>query len=163
MKVPAEDLAQGATPGGASAESPATPRPPTPRAQKVSALQVARQLTAWMRHEPGARLGADPEELHQLRVAVRRIEATLGLFKHQLSPRLLQARQGAKGVLRTLGTARDFDVQLASLERYCAELPAAERAAAAPLQTRLEEERARARSKMTRALDTEVTRHWLET
>jgi len=168
MKVPAEDLAPGATPGGASAESPATPHPHTPRAQKGSALQLAltelrQQLTAWMRHEPGARLGADPEELHQLRVAVRRIEATLGLFKHQLSPRLLQARHGAKGVLRTLGTARDFDVQLALLQRYCAELPAAERAAAAPLQTRLEEERVRARSKMTRALDTEVTRHWLET
>ena len=41
MKVPAEDLAPGATPGGASAESPATPHPHTPRAQKGSALQLA--------------------------------------------------------------------------------------------------------------------------
>ena len=79
----------------------------------MALAELRRQLAAWMRHEPGARLGADPEELHQLRVAVRRIEAMLGLFKQQLSPRLLHARQDAKGILRTLGTARDFDVQLA--------------------------------------------------
>jgi triphosphatase len=131
-------------------------------AQQVALAQLRRHLTAWIHHEPGARLGSDPEELHQLRVAARRIEATLGLFKHQLPPRLVHARQGAKGVLRALGSVRDLDVQLAELRRYSSALPSAERAAAAPLRSRLEQERGRTHQRMLGTLDSEATRHWLE-
>src|SRR5580700_1417410 len=99
-------------------ETDPPPAAPAASAQQVALAQLRRHLTAWIRHEPGARLGSDPEELHQLRVAARRIEATLGLFKHQLPPRLVHARQGAKGVLRALGTVRDLDVQLAELRQY---------------------------------------------
>jgi CHAD domain-containing protein len=136
---------------------------PAASAQQVALAQLRRHLTDWIRHESGARLGSDPEELHQLRVAARRTEATLGLFKHQLPPRLTHARQGAKGVLRALGSVRDFDVQLAELRQYCSALPSAERAAAAPLRSRLEEERARTHQRMLGTLDSEATRHWLET
>ncbi len=132
-------------------------------ARKLALGELRRHLTDWMTHEPGARRGTDAEELHQLRVAARRIEATLGLFKHQLPARLVHARVGAKGVLRGLGAARDFDVQLAELRRYCADLPGEERKAAAPLKARLEEGRAHARVRMLAMLDSEATRHWLET
>ena len=132
-------------------------------AQQLALTELRRHLTDWMTHEPGARRGTDAEELHQLRVAVRRIEATLGLFRHQLPAPLVQARGAAKGVLRGLGTARDFDVQLAELRRYCADLPGEERKAAAPLKARLEEGRAQARVRMLAMLDSEATRHWLET
>ncbi len=136
---------------------------PTASAQQVALGQLRRHLTAWIRHEPGARLGSDPEELHQLRVAARRIEATLGLFKHLLPPRLVHARQGAKGVLRALGSVRDLDVQLAELRRYSSALLSPERTAAAPLRSRLEEERGRTHHRMLGTLDSEATRHWLET
>jgi CHAD domain-containing protein len=132
-------------------------------AQQLALTQLRGHLTDWMLHEPGARRGADPEELHQLRVAVRRIEATLGLFRHQLPSRLVNARKSAKGVLRGLGAARDLDVQLAELRAYCGKLPASERPAATPLEARLEAERARMRARMLGMLDSEATRHWLET
>jgi CHAD domain-containing protein len=132
-------------------------------AQQLALGELRQHLTDWMTHEPGARRGSNAEELHQLRVAARRIEATLGLFKHQLPSRLVQARGGAKGILRGLGAARDLDVQLAELRRYCAELPGEERKAAAPLKARLEEGRAHARVRMLAMLDSEATRHWLET
>ena len=128
----------------------------------MALAELRRQLEAWERHEPGARLGADPEELHQLRVAVRRIDAILGLFKQQLPAELVRARRAAKGILRTLGAARDFDVQLAELDRYCESLSAAERLAAAPLRARLEADRAQARVHMIRVLDSDATRQWLE-
>jgi CHAD domain-containing protein len=153
-------------PGGRKA---ATTAPPdvtagaeAPSAQQLALTQLRQHLTDWMQHEPGARVGSDPEELHQLRVAVRRIEATLGLFKHQLPSRLINARNAAKGVLRALGAARDLDVQLMELRQYRKRLPADERAAAAPLEARLEAERARARAMMLGMLDSEATRHWLE-
>ena len=46
---------------------------------EAALAEVRRLLGAWLAHEPGARLGHDPEELHQLRVTARRLDATLGL------------------------------------------------------------------------------------
>jgi CHAD domain-containing protein len=153
-------------PGGRKAPTTAPPEvtagAEAPSAQQLALTQLRQHLTDWMQHEPGARVGSDPEELHQLRVAVRRIEATLGLFKHQLPSRLINARNAAKGVLRALGAARDLDVQLMELRQYRKRLAADERAAAAPLEARLEAERARARAMMLGMLDSEATRHWLE-
>ena len=161
MTHPAQAAPEPAAADAAGDEAIAQPQPPS--AQQLALGEVRRHLTDWMTHEPGARRGTDPEELHQLRVAARRIEATLGLFKHQLPARLVHARAGAKGVVRGLGAARDFDVQLAELRRYCANLSGEERKAAVPLRARLEEGRARARVRMLAMLDSEATRHWLET
>ena len=135
----------------------------TTSARAVAIAELRRLLAGWRRHEPGARLGEDPEELHQLRVTARRIDATLGLFKRQLPAALVRARKPTKAVLRSLGAARDLDVQLSELAHYCAHLPSEERAAAEPLRALLEGERARARARMVRGLDAEPTRRWLET
>ncbi len=131
-------------------------------ASEVALGELRRLLVAWRTHEPGARLGQDPEALHQLRVTARRIDATLGLFKHQIPVALTTARRTAKSVLRTLGAARDLDVQLAELARYSLALPESERGAVEPLRARLESERSRARGRMIRALDSEPIRRWLE-
>jgi len=130
---------------------------------EAALAEVRRLLGAWLAREPGARLGADPEELHQLRVTARRIDATLSLFKQHLPPALVRARKTAKSLLRSLGSTRDLDVQLAGLIAYCQELPEDERQALEPLKERLTIERARARARMLRALDSEPTRRWIQT
>ncbi len=140
----------------------AAPEHLTLSAQALALAALRHHLADWLQHEPGARRGQDPEELHQLRVAARRIEATLGLLRDPLPSRLAGARASAKGVLRVLGSTRDLDVQLQELREYCAHLPQADRAAAMPLEARLEEQRARARARMLAVLDSEATRHWLE-
>jgi CHAD domain-containing protein len=132
-------------------------------AHEVAIAELRRLLALWLAHEPGARLGDDPEELHQLRVTARRIDATLGLFRRQLPAALVRARRATKVVLRTLGAVRDLDVQLSELARYCAQLADKERAAAEPLRAHLEATRTRARTRMLRGLDSEPTRRWLET
>lgn len=171
MKIPAS--APGPAPAGAVGDfapagvaaltRPEHPFDTTTTAHDVAMAELRRLLALWLRHEPGARLGEDPEELHQLRVAARRIDATLGMFKRQLPAPLVRARKTTKAVLRSLGAARDVDVQLAELTRYCADLPEQERAAAEPLRVYLESERTRARARMVRALDSEPTRRWLDT
>jgi CHAD domain-containing protein len=125
--------------------------------------EVRRLLTAWRTHEPGARLGVDPEELHQLRVTARRLDATLSLFKEHLPAALLRARRKAKSLLRTLGATRDLDVQLAGLAAYCQDLAEEERTVLEPLKERLSHERARAHTRMLRALDSEASRRWVHT
>jgi CHAD domain-containing protein len=171
MKVPlSARQSELAAAGGAMEMKPALAHPSlTPRmrlstsvtASELALAELRRLLAAWHAHEPGARVGHDAEELHQLRVTARRIDATLALFKRQL-PALVHARKTTKAVLRTLGAARDLDVQLANLGQYCAGLPEPERRAAEPLKARLELERTRARGRMLRALDSEPTRRWLE-
>ena len=171
MKIPPSEP-QAVTPG-----SPADPKTGVPAkpgslearfggpgtAHGLGLAQLRRLLDAWSTHEAGARLGRDPEELHQLRVTLRRIDATLGLFKHQLPATLARSRRTAKALMRNLGAARDLDVLLAELDRYCVDLPEHERAAAQPLRALLEAERTRVRSRMVRALDSQATRHWLQT
>jgi CHAD domain-containing protein len=132
-------------------------------ARDVAMAELRRLLAVWRAHEPGARLGRDAEELHQLRVTARRIDAVLGLFKRQLPAAVVRARRTTKALLRSLGAARDLDVQLSELARYCARLPESKRAAAAPLRAYLESARHRAHARMVRGLDSEPTRRWLET
>jgi triphosphatase len=171
MKIPASTLEPAGAgapadfiPAGATAPPhPEQPFDSTTTAHDVAMAEVRRLIALWLRHEPGARLGEDPEELHQLRVATRRIDATLALFKRQLPAALVRARKTTKSVLRSLGAARDVDVQLAELARYCADLPEQEQAAAEPLRVYLQGERSRARARMVRALDSEPTRRWLDT
>jgi triphosphatase len=65
----------------------------------------------WIENEGAAREARDPEGLHQLRVALRRLRSGLGLFKLALGE---QARAGWSEELRwllgPLGPARDLDV-----------------------------------------------------
>jgi triphosphatase len=159
---PGEAVASDAVADPALAAIAAREEPPR-SSHEMAIGELRRLLSAWQLHEPGARRGEDPEALHQLRVTARRIDATLGLFKRQLPRPLVQARKTTKGVLRTLGAARDLDVQLIELAQYCEPLADAERAAAEPLRQRLQSERERARARMMRGLDSEATRRWLET
>lgn len=76
---------------------------------------VRRQFAAVRAKEPGTRLGEDPEELHDMRVATRRLRAALSLFADVLPVRAEVFRQELGWLGRTLGAVRDLDVQLAGM------------------------------------------------
>jgi len=176
MKVP---LAQGASALIAACKGPepkslslAAPPAPEPTATPLDASMSAHELALanlqalladWLRHEPGARLGQDPEALHDLRVTARRMDATLSLFAPYLPEALVRARGTLKTLLRILGTPRDLDIQLGELTRISPQLSEGERPALQPLMDHLESERARARARMLQALDSESTRGWIDT
>jgi len=120
---------------------------------EVALANLRCYLSAWHLHEPGARWGDNPEELHDLRVAARRLEATLRQFRSFLPAPLLRIRPMLKAVLRALGPARDLDVALIDLEAFSRELPDAERESVEPLKQHLVSERGRARARMLSVLD----------
>jgi CHAD domain-containing protein len=126
---------------------------PSMHIDEVALANLRRHLSAWLAHEPGARLGDDPEELHNLRIAGRRLDAILGLFRPHLPRALVRIRPTLKKLLQVLGNARDFDVALNELDRFTLALPPCERESAEPLRRHLQSERARARGRMLRALD----------
>ena len=120
---------------------------------EVAMTNVRRYLAAWHLHEPGARLGDDPEELHDLRVAGRRLDAILRQFRSFLPPTLLAIRPTLKTVLSALGHARDLDVALGELHNFSRKLPKSDRAGVKPLKAHLTSERERARAQMLSVLD----------
>jgi triphosphatase len=120
---------------------------------EVAMANLRRYMAAWHLHEPGARLGDDPEELHDLRVAGRRLDAVLRQFQSYLPPEISKVRATLKTVLSALGHVRDLDVALSELQDFSRKLPKANRVAVGPLKEHLISERGRARAQMLSALD----------
>ncbi len=88
-------------------------------AYKVLGVQLAR--LAW--HEPGTRMGLDPEYCHQIRVATRRARAALRLFSAALGARTAESlRRRLRTVADALGRVRDLDVYLENLPSYSAHM-----------------------------------------
>jgi len=78
----------------------------------------------------GAALGTDPEYLHQVRVGIRRLRATLRAFRGLVRRRsALRFERELRSILRALGAARDWDeflqLQLAPVLRRAARRPSA--------------------------------------
>ena len=119
----------------------------------VALANLRRYLSAWHLHEPGARLGDNPEELHDLRIAGRRLDAILRQFRSSLPASFLRIRPTLKKILRALGDARDLDVALGELETFGRELPESDRESVEPLKQHLVSERVRARARMLSVLD----------
>ena len=76
---------------------------------------LAAALEQMQRNLAGACRGEDPEFLHQARVALRRLRATLGVFRREI-PTLDRQRLGAelRWLMGEVGPARDWDVLISS-------------------------------------------------
>jgi len=96
---------------------------------KFGCETMLKQLDAFEGQIDGVIESSDIEYLHRMRVASRRIRAALPLFQ-SCFPKNEYAkwRREIKKVTRLLSSARDLDVQLASIEQYLSSLkPATEK------------------------------------
>ena len=112
------------------------------------------QVDAIDAHEAGARTGRDPEDVHQMRVAVRRLRAILRASRPLFDPRWVDGlRRELKWLGTVLGGVRDLDVLHAYLRSQLEALPAPERRAGRPYLLRhLDADRVRARAALRVAL-----------
>jgi CHAD domain-containing protein len=132
------------------------PEADTSSAAQVLGATIAQQVERIVAHDPGTRLGADIEDLHQFRVATRRLRAFLRAGRALLAEDWSEELRGELGWLgRSLGPARDLDVLLDHLREDEAGFGEAEHAAAERLLQRLEAERGDARRAMVEALESE--------
>jgi CHAD domain-containing protein len=105
------------------------------------------------RHEPGVRIGEDPEAVHQARVATRRLRSTLRTFSTLLEPEWTdRLRDELKWLADLLGDVRDADVLLGRFEEHLAALPAADAKTGPRLLAGLVEQREHARRRLLRGL-----------
>jgi CHAD domain-containing protein len=122
--------------------------------RRVATRVLTERLDALMEHEAGTRLGTDPEDLHDMRVASRRLRAALEAFA--VCYRGKQFRRIAKQTKEltdALGGVRDSDVLLGRMAAYAETVPPDERPAISGFIRRIEAERDAHRATMLRALD----------
>ena len=120
---------------------------------------VARHLRRLRQDDPGTRIGEDPEALHDMRVATRRLRAAVRIFEAGLPTRAQQRlSQELRWLGETLGGVRDLDVQLAKLASFSTAAPAGFRPPLRCLRDYLVTERTSRRGAMLARLETK--RYW---
>jgi CHAD domain-containing protein len=126
---------------------------PTSSVGEVAFAVMRSQFRIFLDKEPGARMGDDPEELHDMRVATRRLRAAIALFQPALPVRIVRLRDELGWVAQGLGAVRDLDVQLEQLDAWIATSPEVDRPALGALRGVLDESRAVARVQLLAILD----------
>ena len=119
----------------------------------VALAVLRRQFSAMLAKEPGTRLGDDIEELHDMRVASRRLRAALSLFVEVLPETALKVGEELRWVGEMLGAVRDLDVQIEQLDTWLDALEETDRDALIGLRVLLQEQRESARAAMLEMLD----------
>ena len=115
---------------------------------------IETQRVALLVHDPGARLGDDAENLHEHRVAARRVRAYLRAARRHLDPASWRSLTGPLGELgQVTGSARDLDVLLERLRDELAGLDEADRLGGETIVARVELERESARHRLLEALN----------
>ncbi|MBN1315042.1 MAG: CHAD domain-containing protein [Anaerolineales bacterium] len=120
-------------------------------------------LKKMLAHEPGTRSGHDIEDLHDMRVATRRMRAAFRVFgpyfqKKSIKPHL----DGLKQTGRMLGTVRDLDVFEEKAQIYLKTLPPNQIHDLDPLLDAWHKERESARIDMLDYLDSETYGRFLQ-
>lgn len=125
-----------------------------PNLQIYGAGTLMTHLTALVQEGSGVREGKDIEAVHRMRVASRRLRATLPLFgPHLAGKRHLEWIKSVRGITRALGEARDSDVQIAHVSAFLEDLQPPYRAGVRRLLLRLRQQRLKLQPKVLRALD----------
>jgi inorganic triphosphatase YgiF len=122
-------------------------------------------LRKYSKREHDARVGADPEGVHDVRVAIRRLRSALALLEDAPgfdAEDLKRWRKRLKGLAAALGAVRDLDVQLGRLSAYREAHPDVRNGLQADWD-HMAQEREEAREAMLNALDDTKIRDTLRT
>jgi CHAD domain-containing protein len=142
--------------GGPATQPPDVVVPPLPDEVTVSDVvrhATARAVAEIIRHDPGARLGDDEEDVHKLRVAARRLRSDLHSFSPVLEVSSIKpVRAELSWLGATVGAVRDTDVLTLRLTSRLAALSGCDMQGAGALMGLLEQESAKARFTMLAAL-----------
>lgn len=125
--------------------------------RRVLRLHVARMLA----HEAGTRSGADPEDLHKMRVATRRMRSAWRIFADGYRPRVMRRYvRELRVVAAALGRVRDLDVIIEGIDAAAVAHGGGD--ALRPFRDSLTEQRAVARTDLLALLDSRAYRDFVE-
>ncbi len=117
---------------------------------------IAGSVRRLLRHDPGVRLGDDIEQVHQARVATRRLRSDLRTFSSLVDEMWAKKlREDLAWLADLLGAVRDLDVLFDRLEMQVAALPLEDEPGGHDLLARLAAERAEARAALMVAMESD--------
>jgi CHAD domain-containing protein len=126
--------------------------------RKILAFHFARMLT----HEPGVRAGLEPKEVHDMRVAIRRMRSAIPVFEpYFVGKSLKRAGRALRRLGRTLGPVRDLDVMAIKTRKYAEKLDDQTQAGLQGLLKTWEREQKAARAEFIDLLDSDVLEQFL--
>jgi CHAD domain-containing protein len=120
-------------------------------------------LAKMLAKEAGTRAGKDPEELHSMRVATRRMRAAWRVYGDAYRPRRERRYvRDLREIAGRLGAVRDLDVLIEELEGYVEHVPEREGRHLAPLVDAWRRQREDARALLLRTLDGDAYRRFVD-
>ena len=125
--------------------------PARPSAPRSAPRALRRRAATALRRRRDVRRRGTPDDVHDLRVAGRRLQEAIDLLAFALPAReRLRARRRVKRIRRSLTGVRDADVQVALVESLAGRLGPAAAAPLAPLRAQLRARAAAARDALRR-------------
>ncbi|HEU5447774.1 MAG TPA: CYTH and CHAD domain-containing protein [Acidimicrobiia bacterium] len=132
----------------------AAPVRPDSTIGEIVQAAVGNALARIVAHDPGVRLGDDPEDVHQARVGTRRLRSDLRTFRPLLDRDWVAGiREEAGWYAALLGEVRDTEVLMERLEHQARSLPKEDAAAVTPIVKRLAREREAGRKRLLEGMD----------
>ncbi|GEM_PF-3522386 len=135
---------------------------PAPASPDFALALVAREAEAILVHSKKVVGGQDPEDLHHLRVSLRRLRVLLSVVAPLEPGRYSSVKDRLREVTRSFGVARDMDVQAQLLVKELKRLRNKLRRGAGPLREYIERGRARARSALMQRIRSDGYRRLLQ-
>jgi CHAD domain-containing protein len=131
----------------------ATVRPDSMMREVVQAA-VGNALARMVAHDPGVRMGDDPEDVHQARVGTRRLRSDLRTFRPLLDADWVAGlREEAGWYAALLGDVRDTEVLMERLEHQAQRIPKEDSASVKTIVRRLARERESGRVRLLKGMD----------
>jgi len=123
---------------------------------------LLRELVRMLQHEQGSRSGDDIEDVHDMRVAIRRTRSAMRLLKPYLKGKAIRPyNRGLRHLGWVLGEVRDLDVMIENLKTYQTALDAEAAAAFQLVIDELDQRRALARDALNEYLDAKAYRRFI--
>ena len=114
-----------------------------------------------LEHEAGSRSGEDIEDVHDMRVATRRMRSVFHLLGETYKPKVIRPfTKHLKTLADTLGAVRDLDVIIEHLNTYQISLDPAEQEAMQGILNKLAKKRTKARKRLIATLDSKATQRF---
>ena len=138
--------------------TPAPRKLPKPSASAIDLFRgyLAQQLDELTAHDPAIRVGGDPEDVHDMRVVVRRLRTALKTAKPMIDPAAVEELRSELGWLAdALAPVRDLDVLIEDLDEEIVTLDAGDAVTAQHLMSPLRDRRRSAEERLKQTLDSD--------
>jgi CHAD domain-containing protein len=143
-------------------ESQVQPVDPQDTMAEAGRKVLLSEFVNMLKLEAGSRTGEDIEDVHHMRVAIRRMRSAFRLLRTYYRPKVM-TRYGKplRKVARTLGAVRDLDVLIADLKQYQSTLDEEEKSLVQSVVEQFDQDRVSARRKLNRLFDSKDYRRFV--